>query len=209
MREKRLHLAALVLFAALAVGGSPLPAASPVPAPSPTPTLPDVAAAPPARPSDQVLAVYAHLQRYARRSGLTDDERLSLARCVVRESRRHRMDPALVLAVMHVESRFDTYAVSNKDAMGLMQILPSTGAWLAPQVGVTWYGPQTLFDPEANVRIGVAYLRQLTDRYDGRIAIALAAYNWGPGAIDRFIARGRPLPQEYAQLVLAAYGPRS
>jgi len=207
MREKRLHLVALLLIAAVVVGGSPSPVASP--AAPPAPTLPDVAAAPPPRVSDEVMAVYAHLQRYARRSRLTDDERLSLARCIVRESRRHQLDPALVLAVMHVESRFDTFAVSEKDAMGLMQILPSTGAWLAPQVGVTWYGPQTLFDPEANVRIGVAYLRQLSDRYDGRIATALAAYNWGPGAIDRFIARGRPLPQEYAQLVLAAYGPRS
>lgn len=207
MRETRLHMLALVLFAVLSVGGSSLPV-PPVPD-VPAATLPPVDAAPPHRLDDAQRAVYAHLDRYAHRSGLTDDERVSLARVIVREARRHGIDPALVLAVMHVESRYDTFAVSHKDAMGLMQILPSTGAWLAPQAGVNWFGPQTLFDPEANVRIGVAYLRQLLDRYDGSVATALAAYNWGPGAIDRFIARGRPLPEEYPQLVLAAYDPRS
>lgn len=209
-RQHRLYVFALIGFAALGIGGSPRPAAPP--AVATLATLPDVAAPPPTAPAsdaDAVRVVFVHLDRYARRSGLTEDERWSLARCIVREARRHELDPALVLAVMHVESRYDAFAVSNKDAMGLMQILPTTGAWLAPQVGVVWYGPQTLFDPESNVRIGVAYLRQLADRYDGRIPIALAAYNWGPGAIDRFLARGGPLPQEYAQLVLAAYGPRS
>jgi soluble lytic murein transglycosylase-like protein len=200
------------LFGALALSGTQVPGSEPESIEAieaRVAALPSVSAAPPAGDSAPVLAAFAHLQRYAHRSGLTDDERLELARCIVREARRHDLDPALVLAVMHVESRFDAFAVSHKDAMGLMQILPSTGAWLAPQVGVPWYGPQTLFDPESNVRIGVAYLRQLADRYDGRIPTALAAYNWGPGAIDRFIARGSPLPQEYAQLVLAAYTPRS
>ena len=130
-----------------------------------------------------------------------------LARTVVVEARRYRFDPALVLAVIHVESRYDTYAVSPKDALGLMQLLPSTGAWLAPSVGVEWRGPQTLFDPIANVRLGVAYLRQLTDRYNGSVRTALVAYNWGPGRDRRVVAAGDPLPSEYSQLVLAAaYG---
>ena len=90
-----------------------------------------------------------------------------------------------------------------------MQLLPSTGKWLAPKAGVEWLGPHTLFDPIANVRLGVAYLRQLIDRYDGSIATALTAYNWGPGRIDRRLRRGAPLPTVYAQLVLGAYGERS
>ena len=124
---------------------------------------------------------------------------------VVVEARRYHFDPGLVLAVIHVESRFDTYAVSPKDALGLMQLLPSTGEELAPIVGVEWHGPQTLFDPVANVRLGVAYLRQLTDRYHGSVRTALVAYNWGPGRIDQFVRAGDPLPREYSQLVLAAY----
>ena len=76
---------------------------------------------------------------------------------------------------------------------------------VAPIVGVAWHGPQTLFDPVANVRLGVAYLRQLTDRYNGSVRTALVAYNWGPGRIDQFVRAGEALPREYSTLVLAAY----
>jgi soluble lytic murein transglycosylase-like protein len=157
-------------------------------------------------PNDPAVeAVRAHLVQYQARTGLTDAEVARLAQTVVVEARRHHFDPELVLAVIYVESRFDTYAVSPKDALGLMQLLPSTGAELAPIVGVEWHGPQTLFDPVANVRLGVAYLRQLTDRYNGSVRTALVAYNWGPGRIDQFVRAGDPLPREYSQLVLAAY----
>ena len=148
-------------------------------------------------------AVLAHLMRYRKRTGLTHPEIRQLAERIVLEAQRHNFDPGLVLAVMHVESRYDTFAVSNRDAMGLMQILPSTGEWMARKMGIAWHGPQTLFDPIVNVQIGVAYLRELADRYDS-IPTALTAYNWGPGAIDRKIQRGQPMPQIYAQLVLDA-----
>lgn len=149
-------------------------------------------------------AVLAHLLRHRHRTGLTDEELAVLADTIVAEARCHDFDPALVLAVMHVESRYDAFAVSPKDALGLMQLLPSTGAWLAPSADVAWIGPQTLFDPIANVRLGVAYLRLLTDRY-GSVRTALVAYNWGPGRIDGFLRDGRPLPPEYAALVMTAY----
>ena len=167
------------------------------------PALAQPALAQPAvvRPIEE--AVLAHLMRYRSRTGLTDGEIRKLAHAIVVEARRHDFDPGLVLAVMHVESRYDTFAVSNRDAMGLMQILPSTGEWMAQRMGLAWQGPQTLFDPFVNVQIGVAYLRELADRY-GSIHTALSAYNWGPGAIDRRIERGAPLPKIYAQLVLDA-----
>ncbi len=173
------------------------------------PPSPLAAADAPEAEDPAMAAVLAHLQRFQARSGLTDAELSELAQVIVTESRRHQLDPALVLAVMYVESRFDTFAVSSKDALGLMQILPATGAWLAPSAGVDWRGPQTLFDPISNVRLGVAYLRHLTDRYDGSVRTALVAYNWGPGRIDGFLRAGRPLPPEYAQMVLAAYQPSS
>ena len=184
-----------------------MPEAVPAPGLAATPAPARVAQLGPDPDAAGRTAVLNHLLRYQRRSGLSERELAALADTVIIESRRHDIDPALVLAVMHVESRFNTHAVSPADAMGLMQLLPSTGAWLAPQVGVEWRGPQTLFDPTANTRLGVAYLRQLLDRYDGNLRTALLAYNWGPGRIDRRLRRGTALPREYAQLVFAAYTP--
>ena len=68
---------------------------------------------------------------------------------------------------------------------------------------------QTLFDPFVNVRLGTAYLAELAARYDGDMATALAAYNWGPGHIDWRLQRGRALPTEYPQLVLDAHADRA
>ncbi len=88
----------------------------------------------------------------------------------------------LVKAVIQVESGFNPRAVSNKGAVGLMQLMPGT----ARQLGVA-----NPFEPSENVRGGVAYLRQLLDRYDGDERLALAAYNAGPGAVD---SHGRTVP---------------
>jgi hypothetical protein len=203
-RRLLLPLAALMLssLSCAVVAPTTTPA---VPAEHPAPAAEAPLAEAPAPPDPVVDAVRDHLLDYGRRTGLTRGEITDLACTIVREARRYRMDPALVLAVMHVESRYNAFAVSSKDAMGLMQIIPSTGEELAGRLGIRWEGPHTLFDPTANVRIGVAYLQQLRDRY-GNLSIALAAYNWGPGRIDRRLNRGAPLPTIYAQLVLEAYG---
>ncbi len=195
-RCAKLALAALALYS-LSCAATPVAV--------PTAPLAAALASKPAPNDPTVEAVRVRLLQYQARTGLTDAEVAQLAETVVVEARRYHFDPALVLAVIHVESRFDTYAVSPKDALGLMQLLPSTGEALAPIVGVEWHGPQTLFDPVANVRLGVAYLRQLTDRYNGSVRTALVAYNWGPGRIDQFMRAGDPLPREYSTLVLAAY----
>jgi len=91
-------------------------------------------------------------------------------------SRTHGVRADLVRAVMQVESAFNPYARSPKGAMGLMQLMPAT----AKQYGVT-----NAFNPAENVRAGVAYLRELLDRYQNNEELALAAYNAGPGAVDK------------------------
>ena len=174
-----------------------------VPAP-PAETL--VAAAEPAEETEelrdpQVERIALFLAR--RRTGLSEFEIEPLARKIVAEARRHGIDPGLVMALMHVESRFDAFAVSPVGALGLMQILPSTGEEVAHREGVEWRGAQTLFDPLVNVQLGVAYLKELASRY-GDVPTALAAYNWGPGHIDRRLRRGRTLPKVYPRLVLEA-----
>jgi soluble lytic murein transglycosylase len=171
------------------------PAAGPLPAQA-DPSAADAAA------DARVETLAAWLE--TKPTGLTRAEVLELARAVLAEARRYQLDPALVLAVMHVESRYHTFAVSPVGAMGLMQLLPTTAKELAEQLGIPWQGTQTLFDPVVNVRLGTAYVKQLRDRY-GSVKTALAAYNWGPGHIDRRLRSGESLPQVYPALVLEAY----
>jgi soluble lytic murein transglycosylase-like protein len=90
---------------------------------------------------------------------------------------RHALDPDLVRAVIRVESGWNPRAVSRKGAMGLMQLMPATAAE---------YGVADPFNPTENIRAGVAYLRRLIDRFDGRTELALAAYNAGPGAVEKY-----------------------
>jgi soluble lytic murein transglycosylase-like protein len=96
---------------------------------------------------------------------------------IAEHAESHGIRPDLVRAVVQVESAFNPYARSPKGAQGLMQLMPAT----AEQFGV-----KNAYNPEENVRAGVAYLRQLLDRYDNDEELALAAYNAGPGAVDRY-----------------------
>ncbi|MBW2273358.1 MAG: lytic transglycosylase domain-containing protein [Deltaproteobacteria bacterium] len=148
------------------------------------------------------LEVLAYL--WGRHTGLSRDEESALASTVVAEAIRHDMDVEMVLAVIHVESGGYHLAVSSVGALGLMQLLPSTAEELAHKLGIDWRGPDTLFDPVTNVTLGVAYLKQLENRF-GSISTALAAYNWGPGRIDRRLRRGKVLPAEYIEQVMRAY----
>ncbi len=140
----------------------------------------------------------------AQPTGLTSTELFELAVAISEEVARQRLDLRLILAVMYVESRYQPFAVSPVGAMGLMQILPATGEEVARALGIEWYGPETLFDPVVNVRIGIAYVKKLTNRYD-KVSTALAAYNWGMGTIDKRLRGGQSVPRVYPGLVMDAY----
>ena len=213
MRQSLVLSLAWVAFTTISCSiDSPRQAAPPAVAVAPPPAVEVVAAPPPPSAEEielqrrvdlEVAATAAYLAT-RRRTGLVEAEIAELARVIVEESRRHGLETRLVLAVMHVESRFNSFAVSKVGALGLMQIMPATGEELAQHLGIPWHGPQTLFDPIVNTRLGVAYVSQLKQRYD-HLATALAAYNWGPGHIDGRLRRGTPLPKTYPGRVFEAY----
>jgi soluble lytic murein transglycosylase-like protein len=94
---------------------------------------------------------------------------------------KYGIDPKLATAIIAVESNFDVYAISPKNAMGLMQLMPDT---------LTRFKVKRAFDPQENIRGGLAYLRWLLAYYQGDLVLAAAAYNAGEGAVDRH--RGVP-----------------
>lgn len=123
----------------------------------------------------------------------------AIARHVQQYSKVHRVDPHLVMAVIEVESGFDNQAVSRAGAQGLMQIMPGTQRDL---------GLNAPFEAEDNIEAGIRYLKMLMDRFPD-LSLALAAYNAGPGAVERY--KGIPPfaeTKDYVRRVMANYDRR-
>ena len=115
-----------------------------------------------------------------------------------RAARRHALEPALLRAVIAVESAFNPRAVSRAGAQGLMQLMPRTARR---------YGVDNAFDPEQNVHGGARYLSHLLQRYGNNLELALAAYNTGEGAVERHGRQVPPYPETraYVPAVLRLY----
>jgi soluble lytic murein transglycosylase len=137
-------------------------------------------------------------------TGLGESEIEVLSHTILTEARRAEIDPRLILGLIQVESSGNPNAVSRVGALGLMQLLPNTAAAMARESAIPWEGPESLFEPNLNVQLGVRYLTLLIDRFD-EIDIALAAYNWGPTRIARVIRNGRSVPVRYSDSVLRVH----
>ncbi len=123
-----------------------------------------------------------------------------IGQLITEAANRQRLDPGLLSEVAWRESRFRQEAVSPKNAVGLMQLTAGT----ARDLGVDRY------DPRQNVHGGAAYLRNMLDRYGGDVRLALAAYNAGPGAVDRY--RGVPPfaeTQAYVAAIMSRFARRT
>lgn len=103
-----------------------------------------------------------------------------------REARAAGLDPALVLAVIRAESGGDPGAVSRAGAIGLMQLMPSTAAAFAQRTGMEPPGRDALFDPETNIHLGTRYLAHLRKLFHDDPYLYIAAYNAGPGNVDKW-----------------------
>ncbi len=122
--------------------------------------------------------------------------RLAIDRIIDANAARSRIDPQLITAIISNESAFDPRATSSAGARGLMQLMPQTAAGL---------GVSDAYDPAENIRGGTDYLRGLLDRF-GSVELAVAAYNAGPAAVERYGAVP-PYPQTraYVRNVMSAY----
>ena len=131
------------------------------------------------------------------RNNLPSIERKLLLKLVTAKAKAAKLDPRLVFAIIFAESNFDPLVRSPKGALGLMQLIPET----AERFGVS-----DVWNPEENIRGGVAYLKWLLSYFRGDVWLAIAAYNAGEGAVDRF--KGIPPYSEtmaYVQKIRALY----
>jgi soluble lytic murein transglycosylase len=123
-----------------------------------------------------------------RQSRLPERQQRRLALVLMREAERHKLDPLLLVALIRTESGFDAYAKSSVGALGLMQVMPDTGKYLATQAGFELGRTSNLYDIETNVELGTAYLAELLRRF-GSLESALVAYNAGPSGARRILAQ--------------------
>jgi soluble lytic murein transglycosylase-like protein len=141
------------------------------------------------------------ISRY--KTGLQTNHINNLSQLIVHESKKNSLDPLLLTAVIITESSFNNWARSNRGAVGLMQIRPTTGKELATEVSVQWQGIPSLYDPETNIILGSYYLSKLFLRF-GDLGLALEAYNHGPSRLKGYLKKGLR-PKHYSQKVFRNY----
>lgn len=132
-----------------------------------------------------------------REKGYTVPDRLATQ--IVDAAEEHGIAPDIAFGLVATESSFKRTARSHVGAVGLAQLMPATARWLEP--GTT---RRDLEDPETNLRLGFRYLRDLVEKYEGDTALALTAYNRGPGTVDRVLRRGGDPDNGYAGKVMGS-----
>ncbi len=105
---------------------------------------------------------------------------------VYKYSSEYDLDPALVLAIIHAESKFEQYAVSSKGASGYMQLMEGTADWISENIKLENYSYDNIFDPEINIQLGSWYIKNLLQQFND-LNTAIVAYNAGSGNVSRWL----------------------
>lgn len=103
------------------------------------------------------------------------------------ECKNYNLDENLILGIIKAESKFKVNSVSNANAKGLMQILPSTGEWIAKKLSIQNYKEEDLFDYAINIKFGCYYVRYLLNYYNQNEKLSICAYNAGMGIVDSWL----------------------
>jgi soluble lytic murein transglycosylase len=128
----------------------------------------------------------------------------SVAEAIIKESSQHGLDPYFVMAVIAGESSFNPMATGPVGEIGMMQLRPTTGEWMAKKIKMKWNGDKTLQDPVKNIRLGTAYLAWLREKFDNHGQLYLAAYNMGPKSVKTALNKN-VWPKDYPMHVMKRY----
>lgn len=128
----------------------------------------------------------------------------SIARTIIKESTKYKLDPVFVLAVIRTESKFNPLALGRFGEIGLMQIKPTTAEWIAGKFNLPWNGKKTLKDPVANIQIGLAYMSYLRGQFKGSARKYVSAYNMGPKNLNR-LWKNKVTTFKYSSMVMQNY----
>jgi len=155
----------------------------------------------PAEPS----SLYIAREILAERAPELDElQKEGVARAVVKAEQAYGLPALLVLALIEQESHFRPKARGPGGSLGLMQLMPKSARAVAERHGIPWHGATTLHDPVKNVHLGVLYLSEMRDVF-ASTDLAMAAYNIGPGAVQRRLAKGLSCKGPYVTGVLQRF----
>ena len=155
----------------------------------------------PAEPSSLFIAREILAERAPE---LDELQKEGVARAIVKAEREHDLPALLVLALIEQESRFRPKARGPGGSLGLMQLMPASARDLATRHAIPWQGTRTLHDPVKNVQLGVLYLAEMRERF-GDPHLAMAAYNIGPSAVQKRLAKGLSCKGPYVSGVLQRF----
>lgn len=128
----------------------------------------------------------------------------AVAREIIEQAAHYGFDPIFIVSVIQTESAFNPAARGTSGEIGLMQLMPDTGKWIAGDFDIRWRGKKTLADPVQNVRIGAAYLSLLREKFGSDGRLYLPAYNMGPAAVKHAVNQ-EIIPVDYAKRVMKKY----